>query len=342
MERRPNFPRILLVDDNEVTIKAFLGLLVDDHKFDVIATSTAEQATKAIEEMYGPVIILLDRWFKNEKGDTVFGEQLLPELVRKSLFSPLVIISSIDNHVSTERLTIDAGATWFLPKDRTDDLLIPYIWRAVHTIQAFMQLKCDPLTQAYNRQTMFDGVVRELSRASRTEESMACIMFDIDRLKPINDTYGHAAGDEIIKSVVNSIREHIRTHTDIICRYGGDEIVVFLFDIKKNDVKHFIEQTCKTIVSKKITVKKDDRPSEEICVSASVGFSMITPKNINRALARKSGTAYHAEQVQIFWKLIENSIEQADKQMYADKKTKKQQEGQLSLPIPEVLNNKRR
>jgi len=83
----------------------------------------------------------------------------------------------------------------------------------------------DPLTGLYNRKRFDEQLEDMLKLAARTDRPMACLMIDLDRFKPINDTYGHAAGDEVLK-VVGERLMHITRNTDCVARLGGDEFGV--------------------------------------------------------------------------------------------------------------------
>ncbi len=85
----------------------------------------------------------------------------------------------------------------------------------------------DPLTGAYNRRFLAEILDKELARAERSRYPVSLLMLDIDHFKDVNDTYGHPAGDEALKTLVEVIENKVR-HSDIICRYGGEEFVIIL------------------------------------------------------------------------------------------------------------------
>jgi diguanylate cyclase (GGDEF)-like protein/PAS domain S-box-containing protein len=87
----------------------------------------------------------------------------------------------------------------------------------------------DPLTGEYNRRAFFDLAQREMDRYVRSRQPLSAIMIDIDNFKQINDTYGHAVGDQILRMLTLRCRASIR-ETDIFGRYGGDEFVLVLPD----------------------------------------------------------------------------------------------------------------
>ncbi|MDR6658944.1 diguanylate cyclase (GGDEF)-like protein [Tardiphaga robiniae] len=84
------------------------------------------------------------------------------------------------------------------------------------------------------------GFARELTRAvafiARYSATGALIVLDVDRLKPINDAFGHAAGDIVLKAVVGVLRRHVRA-SDVIGRLGGDEFVLLLWNVSEVDAR---------------------------------------------------------------------------------------------------------
>jgi len=99
----------------------------------------------------------------------------------------------------------------------------------IQELQAELQDQAmrDPLTGLHNRRFLAEELGRELGRASRDGHRVSVIMFDVDRFKDVNDTYGHAAGDDMLRAIAAELLVETR-RADIICRYGGDEFVVVL------------------------------------------------------------------------------------------------------------------
>jgi diguanylate cyclase (GGDEF)-like protein len=85
----------------------------------------------------------------------------------------------------------------------------------------------DPLTGIYNRRQFYDLGQREFTRALRFNHPLSLILFDIDRFKNVNDSYGHTTGDLVLKTLTSRIREMIR-EIDIPGRYGGEEFGIIL------------------------------------------------------------------------------------------------------------------
>jgi diguanylate cyclase len=87
----------------------------------------------------------------------------------------------------------------------------------------------DELTGTLNRRSLMAALERERSRAERSGASFSIAMIDLDHFKRINDTHGHAAGDEVLRALAATVHETMRT-TDVFGRYGGEEFLMILFD----------------------------------------------------------------------------------------------------------------
>ncbi len=85
----------------------------------------------------------------------------------------------------------------------------------------------DPLTGLHNRRYLDETLNRELSRAKRENSQLCIILIDLDFFKKVNDTYGHLAGDEVLKGFAHILRDHSR-QGDVACRYGGEEFMLML------------------------------------------------------------------------------------------------------------------
>ncbi|NIR08370.1 MAG: diguanylate cyclase, partial [Candidatus Aminicenantes bacterium] len=99
----------------------------------------------------------------------------------------------------------------------------------------------DPLTSCYNRRALDNYVEHDIANAKRYDGDLSIIMFDIDHFKVINDTYGHGAGDKVLKEISGMIRSTIRGG-DYIARYGGEEFVLALPETKLSNAVELAEK----------------------------------------------------------------------------------------------------
>jgi diguanylate cyclase (GGDEF)-like protein len=99
----------------------------------------------------------------------------------------------------------------------------------ISSLQALLQEQAirDPLTGLFNRRYLDETLVRDLSRAKREGHTLALVLLDLDGFKRINDTYGHPAGDQVLKTLSALLRQGAR-QSDTICRFGGEEFLVVL------------------------------------------------------------------------------------------------------------------
>jgi diguanylate cyclase (GGDEF)-like protein/PAS domain S-box-containing protein len=101
----------------------------------------------------------------------------------------------------------------------------------------------DYLTGLFNRRYMEETLERELLRAARKKLSLGMIMLDVDDFKHFNDTWGHAAGDEILRELGSLLLRQVRGE-DIACRYGGDEFIIILPDASHEVTRERAELIC--------------------------------------------------------------------------------------------------
>jgi len=124
----------------------------------------------------------------------------------------------------------------------------------------------DPLTGLYNRRYMEDALERFVSLGSRTGASTAVVMLDLDNFKKLNDEHGHAKGDAVLRDVAAQIVGALRP-TDVVCRYGGEELVVILPDCSLEDALDKAEALRERIESLSA--------SHECAIGASLGVAAV-------------------------------------------------------------------
>ncbi len=126
----------------------------------------------------------------------------------------------------------------------------------------------DALTGFYNRRQLEERIKQEASSARRQHRSLCAIMTDIDYFKKVNDTYGHSAGDLVLKTVSREIKNQLRDY-DVAGRYGGEEFVILLPFTKIEEAKMVAERLRNAVKSKKIELAG----KQHINVTISLGVS---------------------------------------------------------------------
>ena len=130
----------------------------------------------------------------------------------------------------------------------------------------------DVLTGWYNRRYLDVRLEEELGRARRDGGALTCLMIDVDHFKQINDQYGHAAGDRVLKEVANRVDSQIRV-TDVAARYGGEEFVILLPDTAGRAGGLLANRIRECVAEEPIDVGE----GESVFVTASIGISSDTP-----------------------------------------------------------------
>ena len=126
----------------------------------------------------------------------------------------------------------------------------------------------DPLTGVANRRSLIAALDRDVARAQRMREPMALMMVDIDHFKDVNDRYGHPAGDRVLCSVVNVLRQRVRAQ-DLVGRYGGEEFMVLLPDTGLEGAEQLARELCRAVEAAHCPA--DGVPAPGIAVTVSIG-----------------------------------------------------------------------
>ena len=135
------------------------------------------------------------------------------------------------------------------------------------------------------------GFERELNRAvaymKRYRASGALIVLDVDRLKPINDSYGHAAGDEVLKAIVATLTRQVRA-SDVVGRLGGDEFALLLWNLSETDAKAKAGIFEQAIDELSFTFR-----GERVTAGASAGVALLgAQSDAGRALEEADAAMY--------------------------------------------------
>ncbi len=155
----------------------------------------------------------------------------------------------------------------------------------------------DALTGFYNRRQLEERIKQEVSNAKRQKAPLCGIMTDIDFFKSVNDTYGHAVGDLVLKTIAKVIRCQLREY-DIAGRYGGEEFSILLPFTKINEAQMVAERLRKTIEDKVIDISKINPDSEikTIKVTLSLGvYEMKENDNECDLLIKADKALYQAK-----------------------------------------------
>ncbi|MDR0307282.1 MAG: diguanylate cyclase [Chitinispirillales bacterium] len=150
----------------------------------------------------------------------------------------------------------------------------------------------DSLTGIFNRRHFLEVCLTHIERSLRTENESFVIIFDLDHFKKVNDTYGHLAGDKVLKETTQRVKKVIRPY-DVFGRYGGEEFIIFMPELDKKDVLAAAER-----IRKEICAAPVEFEDMQIPVSASLGIAYATPviKEIDIATKHADQALYRAKE----------------------------------------------
>jgi len=233
----PKKAHILIVDDTHANISILSSFLTSDYKL-TIANSGA--AALELIDKEKPDLILLDVMMPGMNGyDTC---QIIKNNVN-NFYIPVILVTAL-NEVEDKIKGIESGADDYITKPvnkhellaRVKSLLrIKYLHDQLQekvkqleeTKEVLRDLATkDGLTNIYNYRYFKDTLNKEIERARRNKSQFTLIMFDIDYFKNYNDTYGHLAGDEVLRTIAELIKRNIRS-IDTVARYGEKSLLSF-------------------------------------------------------------------------------------------------------------------
>lgn len=140
-------------------------------------------------------------------------------------------VSSFFSGLDPERVTQREAALRELAGMAADQIALALANLQLRATLQFQSTR-DSLTHLYNRRYLTESMEREIARADRQHSEIAVLMIDVDHFKRFNDTYGHAAGDAVLRSFGELLRDILRS-SDVACRYGGEEFAVMIPEVPR-------------------------------------------------------------------------------------------------------------
>jgi len=225
--------RILVAEDNPVFREMLRKMLVE-WGYEVIAVSNGQEAWDLLRQENGPRLALLDWMMPGMEGAEVCRQ------VRARIRDRYVYIMLLSARAELEDVVdgMDSGADDYIMKPFEVDELRARL-RAGRRVLALQdelvearealreQATRDGLTGLWNRTAIFDILQNELARSRRSGEPLIVLMADLDGFKPVNDRFGHQAGDAVLRQVATRMRAAVRRY-DSVGRYGGEEFLIVL------------------------------------------------------------------------------------------------------------------
>ncbi len=138
----------------------------------------------------------------------------------------------------------------------------------------------DGMTELTNHRSFLQRLLEEFYRAKRYNLNLSVVIFDLDHFKVVNDTYGHPAGDTVLKTVGRILKQNVRIH-DLPARYGGEEFIVLLPQTEKLGAMVLAEKLRSAVEAMPMQIS----PDQTINCTISVGVAQIDPTTMNKPMA---------------------------------------------------------
>jgi two-component system cell cycle response regulator len=266
-------PAILLAEDDPVT-RMLMTRFLKKAGYEVDAVADGAEALERMMKRYYP--ILVTDWEMPGMDGVALCKAVRNLQLDGYVYALLLTARDSKEHIIAG---LDAGADDYLVKPVHEPELIARlnagrrILNLEHSLRAANHRNrilsiTDALTGAFNRRYLMEQLPREVERCRRYAYPVSVIMCDIDHFKHINDTKGHGAGDDVLQQFVARVQRSIRSNSDWISRYGGEE---FLLVLPETDYKAgcFVAEKIRALVGSAPFVTR----AGEASVTASLGVA---------------------------------------------------------------------
>ena len=289
--------RILLVDDRPSSYERLGPMLAVDHTVDV-EPNPADGVFRAAEGNYDLMIVSLN--LENFDGLRLCSQTRSLDRTRSL---PILAIANADAGPRLLRgLEIGVNDYLLRPVDRNELLARArtqirrrrYAERLRDNVQSSIEMAItDALTGLHNRRYMETHLATLVEQAGNRGKPLALMILDIDHFKSINDTYGHDAGDDVLREFATRIRKSIRG-IDLACRYGGEEFVIVMPETDLTVAGLVAERLRRAIAGAAFTINNGGNSIE---VTISVGITTLHHKGepITDVVKRADKALYRAK-----------------------------------------------
>ena len=248
--------KVLVVDDSVATRRHICNLL-KRHKYQILEANDGIEALAMLEHTPDIAVIITDNEMPNMNGDELCSE--IRRLYSNDEKAIIGISGSNAAHLSARFLK--NGANDYLRRPFNNEEFYCRLSQNVDMLEQIttirLQANTDYLTKLPNRRYFFEETTKSLKQMQKKQLTPSLAMFDIDHFKSINDSYGHDAGDEVLKGFASCFAKYFKKY--FAARLGGEEFVVYFNDVDKTEVlkrlegfRHFIELNSPELSQQKI------------------------------------------------------------------------------------------
>jgi two-component system, cell cycle response regulator len=270
-------PTILLAEDDPVT-RMLMTRFLKKAGYEVDAVSNGSEALDRMTKRYYPMLVT--DWEMPEMDGVALCKAVRNLQMDGYVYALLLTARDSKEHIIAG---LEAGADDYLIKPVHEPELIARlnagrrILNLEHSLRVANQRNrilsiTDALTGTYNRRYLMEQLPRELERCRRYAYPLSVLMCDLDHFKQINDARGHAAGDDVLQQFATRAQKSIRSNSDWVSRYGGEEFVIVLPETPHEGAVAVAEKIRSVVSETPFATRTGD-----ITVTASFGVASTGP-----------------------------------------------------------------
>jgi diguanylate cyclase (GGDEF)-like protein len=293
----PKKNKILVVDDVPVNVQ-LLTTYLTSVGYEVVTARDGQEALEQVAVTL-PDLILLDVMMPKLNGFEVC-ERLKSDPMTRVI--PVIMVTAL-NEIEDKIKATESGADDFVSKPFNKLELLTRVKSLLRIKQLHDELSAkvreleqarerlrqlaitDGLTGLYNHRYFKEHLEQELYRASRHQSHVSVVMVDIDHFKKFNDTYGHPAGDAILRAIARLLKENIRK-IDLAARYGGEEFCLVLVETNKTAAVIAAEKVRRLVEARAFDLRKD---GQLLPAAANLLIVSRSPHASGEAVSHNSG-----------------------------------------------------
>jgi diguanylate cyclase (GGDEF)-like protein len=280
--------RILIIDDDQHVYDTVDAMLTDIAQETLWAPLPERGIVMAMQE--DPDVILLDINMPNMDGVKVCRHLQETDSTRDI---PILFLT-VERKIASLAHALDSGGSDYILKPFNEIDLRARVRVALRTKYMIdllrEQARIDPLSGLANRAALDETITAHIAAYERHEQPFALLMLDLDNFTKINDSHGHAVGDDLLRTLANELEASCRPY-DKPCRYGGDEFAVILGRVEGEKSLRAARRILVGVGN--IAVQVEDREIDATCSAGLVSTAELKAKFTGKALIEAADAALY-------------------------------------------------
>lgn len=277
--------KVLVVDDSR-SLRGYLENLLRMQCFQTLGAANGEEALAMLNDYPDIGLVIVDY-----NMPIMDGADLIT-CIRESFSRGELPIIGLSTHATgpISAKLLKAGANDFIARPFLNE---EFLCRVTQTIELVENLRAmreaashDFLTDLYNRRYFFEFADKLLRNAKRSQTPVGAAMLDIDHFKRINDRYGHATGDLVIRRIAQVLKDELRD-ADVIARFGGEEFCVIGTQLDNDTAQNLFERLRRKIADTRLSYE-----GEDIQVTVSIGVCVDTQASLDDMIRKADAALY--------------------------------------------------